>query len=149
MAWRLLSQLAHVEFATPKPEETLRFLTDLLGLYESGREGQSVFLRGWGEWFHHSLVVTEGPQPALGHIGWRAEGPEALELAAQRLAHSGLGEGWHDGSTGHGAAYRFRGPGGQLSEVFWEVERWQAPPELASTYPNRPQRFMPRGAGVG
>ena len=48
MAERLISQLAHVEVLTPTPDESLRFYTDVLGLEESGREGQSVYLRGLG-----------------------------------------------------------------------------------------------------
>ena len=75
MSKRLLSQLAHVEVLTPVPEESLRFYRDVVGLEESGREGQSVYLRGWGERFFHSLQLTEAASPGLGHIAWRAQGP--------------------------------------------------------------------------
>src|SRR6202008_3905148 len=91
---RLISQLAHVELLTPKPDESLRFMRDVMGLYESDRVGQSVYLRGWGDFFHHSVVLTEADQPGLGHAAWRAEGREELELAVQRLEATGLGEGW-------------------------------------------------------
>ena len=145
MTTRLLSQLAHVELLSPRPEESVQFLRDVLGLEESGRSGRSVYLRGWGDYFHHSVVLTEADAPGLGHIGWRTQGPDELEEAAARIEASGLGEGWHERSEGHGPAYRYRGPGGHLHEVFWEVERWKAPPELAAPFPNRPQRFAPRG----
>jgi catechol 2,3-dioxygenase len=148
MSMRLLSQLAHVELLTPSPGESLRFLVNVLGLEESGRDGQSVFLRGWGDWFHHSVQVTEAPQPGLGHVAWRANGTEELETAVKRLEASGRGEGWHEDAIGHGPAYRYRGPGGHLSEIFWEVERYKPPPELASPFPNRPQRYAPRGVAV-
>ena len=148
MSRRLISQLAHVELLTPRPEDTLRFMCEVMGLYESERVGQSVYLRGWGDFFHHSLVLTEADQPGLGHIGWRAEGPEELQAAVKRLETSGLEGDWHEGLTGHGPAYRFRGPGGHRHEVFWEVDRWSAPPELASPFPNRPQRFEPRGVAA-
>ena len=75
MAQRLSSQLAHVEVLTPTPQESLAFYTSVLGLEESAREGQSVFLRGWGEFFHHSIQLTEGPHAGLGHVGWRT-GPQ-------------------------------------------------------------------------
>ena len=146
---RLLSQLAHVEITTPTPDASLEFFADVLGLEVSGRRGESVYLRGWSEWFHHSLQLTEGSAPALGHIGWRVEGPGQLELAVARLEASGLGEGWHEDELGHGRAYRYRSPNGQhLHEIFWEVDRYQVPAELASTYPNRPQRYEGRGVGV-
>lgn len=146
MPQKLLSQLAHVEILSPRPQQTVEFLTGVLGLQESGRSGQSVYLRGWSEFFHHSLQVTEGETPGLGHIGWRAMGPEALESAVARLTESGQGDGWYEGSIGHGPAYRYRAPhGGQLHEVFWEVERYAAPVAMRSTFPNRPQRRPDRG----
>jgi len=146
---RLLSQLAHVEITTPVADASLGFFTDVLGMEVAGRQGQSVYLRGWSEWFHHSLKLTEGAAPGLVHVGWRAEGPAQLELAASRLEASGHGEGWHEDELGHGPAYRYRSPNGRhLHEIFWEVDRYEAPAELASTYPNRPQRYDARGVGV-
>ena len=68
MAKLLLSHLAHVEFMTPKLEESTTFFKELLGMEESAREGNSVYLRGWGEYYHHSLILTDGSQPALCHI---------------------------------------------------------------------------------
>src|SRR2546421_6865194 len=143
---RLLSQLAHVEIITPKLEESTRFFEELMGMEVSGREGQSVYLRCWGEYYHHSLVLTAGSQPSLGHIGWRTNGPEELEVAVKQIEASGQSGEWLEPSPGHGRAYRFRGPGGHVQEIFWEVERYQAPDGLTSTYPARPQRFTGRGA---
>jgi catechol 2,3-dioxygenase len=140
---RLLSQLAHVEVLTPTPEESLRFYTDVLGLQESAREGQSVYLRGWGERFLHSLQLTESAAPGLGHIGWRTQGPEQLQEAASRVD----GE-WVEPSLGQGETFRYAGPGGHVHELFWEVERYVAPPGLKSPFPNRPQRFVPRGVAA-
>jgi catechol 2,3-dioxygenase len=107
-----------------------------------------VFLRGWGDWFHHTLQLTEGPAPALGHVAWRADGPEQLALAVERIEASGGGEGWTEGGPGHGAAYRYRSPSGHLHEVFWEVERYRPPAGMESPFPNRPQRFDPRGVAA-
>jgi catechol 2,3-dioxygenase len=142
---RLIAHLAHVEVLSPKPEESLRFYHDVLGLEESGREGESVYLRGWGEWDHHSLKLTAAAQAGLGHVGWRMLSPEHLATAVARVEATGAGIGWHEDSVGHGAAYRYHGPGGQIHELIWDVERYAAPPELRSSYPNRPQAFRPRG----
>lgn len=148
MARNLLSQLGHVELLSPKPEETVEFMCEIVGLEESGREGQSVWLRGWGEYHHHSLVVSEAATPGLGHTGWRTAGPEELDQAVQNLADTGFGIGWVEDQVGHGPAYRFRTPEGHVQEVFWEVERWQAPAEMRSRLRNNPQRYFPRGMGV-
>ena len=44
-ARHLISQLAHFEITSPRPEETVRWFTDVLGLQERGREGKSVYVR--------------------------------------------------------------------------------------------------------
>ena len=133
MNTHLLSQLAHVVILSPRPAETVRFFEQQLGLEITTQVGQSSYLRGWGEFFHHSIKVTASAHAGLGHIGWRADSAEALLEAVRLLEASGRGEGWSDGDQGHGPAYRFRSPDGLLHEVFWEVARWHAPPELQST----------------
>lgn len=148
MSNHMLSQLAHVEILSPRPAETVAFLDHLLGLEISERAGQSVYLRGWGEFFHHSLKVTESAHAGLGHVGWRTESAEDLAELAQALATTGQGMGWVDGDRGHGPAYRFHSPDNHVNEVFWEVDRWQAPPELQSPSPDRPQKYTGRGAAL-
>ncbi len=141
-----ISQLAHVEIYSPKPDETVDFFKNVVGLEESGRSGQSVYLRAWGEFFHHSLKITEGKKAGLGHIGWRADSPEALEEAVRFIEGTGLGIGWIEGDLGHGKAYRFTSPDGHVEEIFWDVELYEAPEHLRSKWRNRPQKN--RGQGI-
>lgn len=148
MALPLLSQLAHVELTTSKPQESLEFWRDAIGLEETVREGQSVYLRGWGDRFHHTLQLTEGADVGLGHIGWRASGEAELAGAVSRLEAAGAGEGWDENGVGHGPAYRYRSPGGHLHEVFWEIERYSPPSGMESPFPNRPERYVPRGVAA-
>jgi len=86
MSNRLIAHLAHVEMLTPKPEESLAFFKDVIGLEESGRQGQSVYLRGWGEWHYHSIELTEGSRRFNDRQGtcWEDELSECLEDRAPR-----------------------------------------------------------------
>jgi catechol 2,3-dioxygenase len=145
MSRRLIAHLAHVEMLTPEPDAAARFCADVLGLVESARSGDSIYLRGWGEWSHHSLQITEGPHAGLGHVGWRTWSPEDLETAVANVERAGAGDGWREESVGHGRAFRYRGPGGHLHELFWEDERYVPPPGMESPFPDRPQRYAPRG----
>ena len=122
-----LSQLAHVEILSPKLDESVDYMKNVWGLEETERAAKSVYLRAWGDFFHHSLKITEAEGPGLGHIGWRADSEEALENVVKYLEESGQGIGWNDGDLGHGKAYEFVTPGGHLSEVFWDVEFYKAP----------------------
>jgi catechol 2,3-dioxygenase len=142
---RLIAHLAHIEFLTPEPDKSLEFFRDVVGLEYSGTDGRSSYLRGWGEWHYHSVQLTQSEKPGLGRIGWRAASPEALEQAVANLEAASAGEGWSDDSVGHGASFHYFGPGGHQHEIFWEVDDYQPPPELAPEFPDRPQRFIPRG----
>jgi catechol 2,3-dioxygenase len=143
-----VSQLAHVEINTPTPQASLEFFTDVLGLQISHREGQSVWLRAWGEFLHHSLKLTEAPAAGLAHAAWRVDGPDDLEPAAERLLRHGVDGAFIDGDVGHGKAFRFTMPGGHRLELVWEVERFVAPADQRSVYPDRPQKQVARNATV-
>ena len=145
MAKRLLSHLAHVELLTPKLDQSVKFFKNSLGLTESGRSGDSVYLRCWGEFYHHSVVLTSAEQTGLGHAAWRTLGPDELSEAVFRIEANGVQGEWIEKSVGHGPAYRFQGPGGHVHEVFWEVERYTPPSEQRSTFPERVERFSGRG----
>ena len=62
-----LAHIAHAELLTPFPEESLQFFVELFGMEIEHREGQSVFLRGWGEYQPYGLKLTESELPGLGH----------------------------------------------------------------------------------
>ena len=143
-----VAQLAHVELLTPKPDETLWFFKELLGLEESGREGQSVYLRAYEDFYHHTLKVTESPQAGMGHVAWRTTSPQALERRAKAIETTGLGKGWSDGDQGHGRAYQFTDPDGHNMEILWDVDYYQAPPEKQTELLNRPQKRPLRGIPV-
>jgi catechol 2,3-dioxygenase len=143
-----VAHIGHVELLTPRPEESLRFFEDVLGMEVEARAGQSVFLRGWGEYQRYGLKLTESEQAGLGHMALRAWSPEALERRVAAIDRSGLGLGWTDGDLGHGPAYRFTDPDGHLLELYFETERYVPPEHLRPALKNQPQRYVGRGAAV-
>ncbi len=143
-----VAQLAHVEIFTPKPDETLGFFNNLLGMEESGRKGQSVYLRAYEDFYHHTLKITEAKEPGMGHVAWRASSKQALERRVKAIEETGLGKGWIDGDDGHGAAYQFTTPDGHRMELLWEVEYYDAPEPLKTPLLNRPQKRPTRGVPV-
>jgi catechol 2,3-dioxygenase len=143
-----LAHIAHAELLTPFPDESLRFFVDLFGMQIEHQEGQSVFLRGWGEYQPYGLKLTEAKLPGLGHIAIRAWNPEALQRRVQAIEATGLGDGWIEGDHGHGAAYVFRDPDGHRFELFYEQDRYVPPEALRPRLKNVPQRHVDRGASV-
>ena len=142
---RLLTPLAHVELTTPCLDESVAFLVDVMGMDVVTASSASVYLRCWGDYYHHSVVLTAADQPALSHAAWRARSPEALREAVRAIQRAGMSGEWIDATIGHGDAFRFNGPGGHTQELFWEVEHAQVPVGEESIYPERPQRPGTRG----
>jgi|SRR5579859_5578679 len=145
---RDIAHLGHFEIFTPKPDQSLWFFKELLGMEETDRQGQSVYLRAWGDYDRSTLKLTEAKQAGLGHVGWQTLSPQALERRAQALDAAGAGKGWIEGDLGHGRAYQFEDPDGHLMEVYYEAERYLAPAELKAKLINQPQRFTGRGAAI-
>jgi catechol 2,3-dioxygenase len=143
-----VAQLAHVEIFSPKPEETVRFFTQLLGMEISSRSGQSVYLRAYEDFYHHTLKVTEAAQAGLGHASWRTSSPNALVRRVNALQATGYGRGWIEGDVGHGAAYQFNTPDGHLMELLWDVDYYQVAADQRTKLLNRPQKRPNRGVPV-
>jgi catechol 2,3 dioxygenase len=134
----VIAHLGPVELLTPKPEESLAFFHDVLGMEISGREGQSVFLRGWGDYQRYSLILTEARTSGLAWMGLRASDQASLERHARAIG----------GGRWDGGAYRFHDPDGHELRLYYETERYVAPPELRPSWRNQPQRYTGRGACV-
>ncbi len=143
-----IAHLGHAEILTPKPEESLWFFKEVLGMEEAAREGQSAYLRAFGDFDHNTLKLTEAEQAGLGHVGWRAVSTQALERRVGALEKGGHGKGWIDGDVGHGLAYQFEDPDGHLMEVYYEAQKYRASEEERPALKNQPQAYPARGVGV-
>jgi catechol 2,3-dioxygenase len=140
-----LAHLGHLELLTPKPEESVRFFVDVMGLTESGREGDSVYLHAYDDYERHSLKLTASKLPGLGHVAYRTRSPQALERRVQAVKGSGFDIGWTEGDLGHGPAFLCQDPDGHKIELYYETQWYQAPPELRPALKNQAQRFPARG----
>jgi catechol 2,3-dioxygenase len=143
-----VAQLVSVALYSPKPDETMRFFHDMLGLELSHREGQSVYLRAYEDFYQYTLKITEAAVPGLEEVTWRAASPEALERRVKALSASALGHGWSENDYAHGPAYRFTTPDGHCMKLLWELDYFVAPDELRSKLRNRPSRRPLRGVPV-
>jgi catechol 2,3-dioxygenase len=143
-----IAQLGHAELRTPCLEKSVAFFTDVYGLTLVGETPGRAHLRAWNDDVLTSLTLAVAPEPGLDHVAWRATSPQALERRVAALAEHGVEGTWHDGDFGHGTAYRYTGVGGQVQEIYFETEKYVAPPGEAPALPNQPQRFAPKGAAA-
>lgn len=143
-----IAHLGSVELFTPKADKSLWYFRDLLGMEIVHQAGPSVYLRGYGDYATSTLKLTEAANAGVGCISWRASSPQALERRAKAIGEAGLGIGWTNGDFGRGRSFRFNDPDGHTMEIYYEEQKFVAPPELHSNLKNLPQKFTGRGAGV-
>jgi len=136
-----VAHLGHIELLTPKLEESLAFFKDLIGLHESGGQGDSVYLRAWGDYEFATLKLTAAKAAGVGHFAFRTASNETLERLAGNLEGR-----WLDGDVGHGRAYRFASPEGHAIELYFDTQLFVAPPDLATHLKNNPQKRGTYGA---
>jgi catechol 2,3-dioxygenase len=67
-----IAHLGHIELLTPRFDDSLAFFKDIMGLHESGRRDDSVFLRAWGDYERFTLQLTRSETSGLGHVAFRA-----------------------------------------------------------------------------
>ena len=143
-----VAHLGHVELLTPEPEKSLWFFTQVLGLTENGTSGDSVYLRTWDDYEHHSLKLTASDTSGLRRTGLRASSEEALHRRVAQIEAAGLGIGWQSGDAGIGPTYLFRDPDGHEFELYWETDWYRAEGELKPALKNQAQANPGRGVPV-
>ena len=143
-----IAHLGHLELLTPKIEESLNFFVNVLGMTESGRVGDSVFLRGWDDYERYTLKLTASNTSGMRHMAFRASSPQALERRAAALTGSGYDMGWTDGDFGHGRTFVCKDPDGHVVELYFDTEWYVAPDDKKPALKNQAQRFPARGVNV-
>ena len=143
-----IAHLGSVELLTPKPERSLWYFRDILGMEVVNSAADSVHLRAFGDYATATLKLTAAAQAGVGCVAWRTTSPSALERRAKAIEEAGLGLGWTNGDFGRGRSYRLRDPDGHVMEIYYDEQRYVAPPDQKSTLKNLPQKYPARGVGV-
>ena len=143
---KYLSQLTELELTSPDVAASVAFYEQQFGLRVIDRDDDgSVYLRCWGDYYRHSLVISPGDGPALVNMAWRTKSAEALEEAAARIEAKGVTGTWHEPRRGHGRSYQFTGPWGHTIELYWELPRFHGEGN-PSIFPDRPEKKSSHGA---
>ena len=108
-------RLSHVEVRVPDLELATAYYTEVLGLLETGRDAERVFLKCWDEHEHHSVILRYAATHGLEHMGFKVEHADDLERFESRVEKDGGQVTRHprgELAPGHGEAIRFQTPTG-------------------------------------
>ena len=106
-AFQDIAHLGHVEVLTPKLEESVAFFKDIMGLHESGRAGDSVYLRAWGDYALHTLQLTGAKTSGLGHMAFRTKSAALLDAMVAYLHANNVAGKWQEPEFGQGPVLSF------------------------------------------
>ena len=111
---------AHAEFRVTDLEAARHFYVDLLGLVETERTADALYLRALEEREHHSLILRRAPSPGLTHMAFRVADPDDLDRLSRRFAELGLPQRWvaADEELAQGRALRVQDPAGLPVEYY-------------------------------
>jgi len=81
----------HVQLRVLDLEAAVKHYTQVLGLWETGRDAQGrVYLKAWDEHDHHSLILREANEAGMDAIGWKVDSAATLAKLAGDVKASGL-----------------------------------------------------------
>ena len=143
-----IAHLGHVELLTPGLDRSLAFFTDYLGLTVNGERGDSVYLRTWDDYEHHSLVLTAHKTSGIRRTALRTSSEEALQRRVKELASAGHEGRWTEDEPGLGPLYITTDQDGHEIALYWESEWYQAPEALKPGLKNQPQAKPGHGVAV-
>jgi catechol 2,3-dioxygenase-like lactoylglutathione lyase family enzyme len=73
---------SHVAFGVPDLDRARAFYVDCLGLMETARDKDTLYLRGVEERNHHSLVLRQARAAEIHALGFKLAGETDLDQAA-------------------------------------------------------------------
>lgn len=144
-----VAQCGAINLGTKDLAASLHFFSDLLGMEIVERAGDTAYLRGYQELTHHSLVLTQQAESIVNSYSFRVKRPQDVELFAEELERQEIEavEVPSGAESGRGTAVRFLLPGGgHPFELYYDIEKPLAVPELRSTLPSNSSKR--RGLGV-
>lgn len=119
-------RLSHVEVRQPDLELATAYYCEVVGLVETGRDEDRVYLKCWDEHQRHSVVLRDAPTYGLDGVGFKVEQLDDLAEAEGRLEAAGVTVKRYAAGElhpGHGEAIRFDAPSGHVVELVWGMEQ--------------------------
>ena len=122
-----IMRAAFVELQVTDLPESEHFYAELLGMIVSARTDSAVFLRGWEERQHHSLILRQAPVATASRLGFRTRTEHDLDLLAEHFTALQREVRWIEAGSdpGMGRSLRAWDPFGYPLEFFHTIEQFE------------------------
>lgn len=120
-----LLRLGRVQLRVPNWEETIDYYKNVIGLIETARDENHVYLKAWDEHDHHSVILRKADTAGLDHLAFKVRYDEDLDIYEKKLNDYGVKTERIPAGTriAEGEAVRFQLPTGQYMELYAQIDR--------------------------
>lgn len=110
----------HAELIVTDLERSREFYVDLLGFAVTAETDDALYLRGYEETYHHSLVLKRGAEPVVANLAYRVAHEEHLDMIQEFYRERGCRPVWVEegAELGQGRALRVQDPLGFPLEFY-------------------------------
>ncbi len=118
-------RLSHTAITAPDLDLAAAYYTEVLGLDLTARIEDCLYLKGWDEPDHHSLVVRFDPVVGIDRVSFKVEHESDLDELEARIEAAGVAvTRIADGEeVGQGESIRFQAPSGHEIELVHNVHK--------------------------
>lgn len=119
-----IMRMGRIELKVLDLEKSVDYYTKVIGLEETGRMGDSVYLKAWDEFDHHSVILTKSTSAGVAHVAFKVESLDDLTYYEKQVERFGLTTTRISNHTrlAEGEAVHFILPTGQHCELYYEIE---------------------------
>jgi catechol 2,3-dioxygenase len=119
-----VTRVGHVELRVTELDRAADFYVDVLGMLETERDDEHVYLRCVEDREHHTLTLTRAERNGLAHIAFRVDDPDDLGRLAGDYRDAGVEvtEVAAGAELGQGEAIRLQDPLGFPVEFYHRME---------------------------
>lgn len=118
-------RLSHVEIRVPDLELATAYYAEVVGLIETAREADRVFLKCWDEQQHHSVVLRYAATYGLDRMGFKLQDHADLDHYQERIEAAGIAVKRYvagELGAGSGETLQFVAPSGHTTELVWGMD---------------------------
>lgn len=81
---------AHAQIRVLDLEESIEFYSNVLGLIQTGRQGDRAYFKAWDERDHHSVILRGAGEAGLDFLGWKVADEATLDQLERDLNNYGV-----------------------------------------------------------
>ncbi|WP_243290928.1 catechol 2,3-dioxygenase [Bacillus sp. FJAT-47783] len=120
-----IMRIGRLELRVMDLEESVKYYTDIIGLEETGRDGERVYLKAWDEYDHHSIILQKSDSAGMDHMAFKVKDIYELEKLEYKIEQFGceLTRVPNQTRLAEGQSIRFKIPTGHEMELYAEIEQ--------------------------